>query len=470
MSKFNKKKTPRREGIIAGGKTKAAGKYTDEQLLRRVVMANLLWESTYYQSADAIMRQMNSLIPKVSPEVVADLAVETRFDQKLRHTPIYLALCLYRDHKAGKLCENTLAKICTRPDMTIDALAMLPIVMGRKKMKPIPNCVKRGLARAFDNYDYYQISKYKKSNHEISLVDVVNLVHPKPTVNNAQALEDLVNDNMTPPNTWESKLSSGEDKAKTFTSLINNGKLGSLATLRNLRNMKESGVDRSTIIKGLRNVNSRMLTPLNFLAAARNAKEYTKHIDEAMKRCFADYKIPGTTIIALDVSGSMGSVTSSSSGFTRLDLGFALMALASYIFEDPILVYTAGNDMSRKGAHMLAPTTSGLGVFDDYANIRRTVGGGGIFTAQLCDWLVKERISKDADRLVVISDSQDIDAHYGSKKTPNTKPYDHSYIIDISHHTHGIKTGNWTAEINGWSDKLFHYIYELEKIDYPKLN
>ena len=48
-------------------------------------------------------------------------------------------------------------------------------------------------------------------------------------------------------------------------------------------------------------------------------------------------------------------------------------------------------------------------------------------------------------------------------KSKDTSPYKHSYIIDISSHTHGIKTGVWTAEINGWSDKVFHYIKELEK-------
>ena len=47
--------------------------------------------------------------------------------------------------------------------------------------------------------------------------------------------------------------------------------------------------------------------------------------------------------------------------------------------------------------------------------------------------------AKDADRLVVISDSQDIDAQYGSKRKPDTAPYKTSYIIDISTHTHGIK-------------------------------
>ena len=239
--------------------------------------------------------------------------------------------------------------------------------------------------------------------------------------------------------------------------------MGALATLRNLRNMKESGVPRATIIKAISQVNSTMLTPLNFLAALRYAPEYAAQLDDAMARCFAHYKIPGTTIVAIDVSGSMNHLRSAKGEFTGMDVAYALAALSTHIFEDTILVFTAGNDHSYTGRHVVWTNSRGLGVFNDVENVIRSVGGGGIFTYQLCEWLKSQGLSKDADRLVVISDSQDIDRHRGVMKKPDTRPYDTSYIIDISTNTHGIKTGNWTAEINGWSDKLFHYIYAVEK-------
>jgi 60 kDa SS-A/Ro ribonucleoprotein len=462
--KFNKRKKTKvfGTGTIAGGATNAAGKYTNEQLLRRVVMANLLWESTYYQRADTIMNQIETLIPKVSPQTIADLAIETRFEQRLRHTPIYLTLMLYKFHGGARVAD-TLAKICTRPDMTIDTLAMLPIVLERKTIKPIPNAIKKGLAAAFDHYDDYQIAKYKRSKHTISLVDVVNLVRPVPTQKNATALQGLVDGTLKGANTWETRLSAGEDKATAFATLIEQGKLGALATLRNLRGMREAGVSRKLLLQALKQVNSKWLTPLNFLAAQRNAPAYTRAIERAMARSFAHYTIPGTTILAIDVSGSMGALTAKTSGFSRLDLAFALAALADHIFEDLILVFTAGNDHNRVGAHTAWDGARGFDIFKDYAAIARKVGGGGIFTHQLCEWLKTEGYAKEADRLVVLSDSQDIDAYYGKKVVADTSPYEHSYIIDISTHTHGIKTDNWTAEINGWSDKLFHYIAALEQ-------
>ena len=468
MSKFNPKKHGFDTGPIAGNTTNVAGKYTDYELLRRVTLANLLFESSYYQKADTIMAQIENLVPKVAPEKVIELALECRFEQKLRHTPLWLLL-LVNDYHKGVSIKEAIARIANRPDMLMDLLGMIKARKG--SIKPIPKGIKKGMALAFRNYDEYQLAKYKKSNLEISLVDVVNLVHPKPTEKNAAALKSLVDGTLGAANTWESALSRGDDKAETFTRMIKEKSLGSLAILRNLRNMTESGVARKIIREGIGNVKSKWLTPLNFLAAQRHAPEYTSDINDAMKRSFSlgDDKITGTTILAIDVSGSMGGLTAETSHFSRLDLAFAMAATASYMFEDLILVFTAGSDYGRSGSHIVWDNAKGLGIFQDRRSIHSKVGAGGIFTYQLCEWLKSEGYAKDADRLVVISDSQDIDVARGLRVKPDTKPYKSSYIIDISTHTHGIKTGVWTAELNGWSDKVFHYIKALETPPRPVL-
>ena len=460
MSKFNKKRSPFTQGIIAGKNTPTAGRYSNFELLRRVTLANLLFESNYYQSSDSIMKQIEELVPKVPPEDVVSLAIECRFEQKLRHTPLWLLLLVHEYHQYP--IRVPLAKIATRPDMLMDILAMHKTRKGQ--LKPIPQSLKKGLAMAFNNYDQYQIAKYKKSKLDLSLVDVVNLVHPRPTEKNAHALKLLVDGVLPAPNTWEVALSQGESKKSTFIRMIEERSLGSLAILRNLKNMQEAYINRRQIQNAISQVKSSWLTPLNFLAAQRAAPQHTHDLNQAMKRCFADTQIPGTTILAIDVSGSMGLLTSQTSGFSRMDLAFAMAALGSYIFEDLMLVFTAGDDSSRKGKHVVWSNNKGLGIVHDYKGLFDSLGGGGIFTHQLTKWLIDKGYAKDADRLVVISDSQDIDVHYGSKNLPDTSPYKYSYIIDISTHTHGIKTSVWTAEINGWSDKLFHYIAAIENI------
>lgn len=459
MSKFNTKKTGFDTGIIAGKETKVAGKYTDYELLRRVTLSNLLFESNYYQSSDSIMNQIESLVKIVPADKVIELAIECRFEQKLRHTPLWLLLLVNEYHKNVSI-KLALAKIANRPDMLIDMLGMMKARYG--KIKPISKGIKKGMALAFNNYDDYQIAKYKKTNMEISLVDVVRLVHPKPIEKNRIALSKLIEGKLGPANTWEAALSGGADKKETFERMITENSLGSLAILRNIRNMKDVGMSRSLIKTAISQVRSTMLTPLNFLAAQRIAPEYTEDINDAMRNCFATNQIKGTTILAIDISGSMSSPTYGFSNFSRIDLGFAMAALASYMFEDLILVFTAGSDIARKGKHIVWSNSKGLGIFSDYSSLRKEIGGGGIFTYQLCEWLKSEGYAKDADRLVVISDSQDIDVSRGNKLKPDTSPYKSSYIIDISTNTHGIKTGVWTAEINGWSDKVFHYIKALE--------
>ncbi|MFP4019650.1 MAG: hypothetical protein ACLFUH_10410, partial [Bacteroidales bacterium] len=224
--KFNSRKKGFDEGIIAGQKTSTAGKYSDYELLRRVTLTNLLFESNFYQSSDKIMDQIELLVPKVTGEQMISLIYECRFEQKLRHTPLWLIILTNEYHKDINV-RHAVKSVCNRPDMLIDLLLMLKARRG--KIKPIPKVIKKGMADAFSNYDEYQIAKYKKSNMEISLVDVVNLVHPVPVKANRTALRRLVFGTLEAPNTWESALSSGADKKETIERMIDEGSLGSLA-------------------------------------------------------------------------------------------------------------------------------------------------------------------------------------------------------------------------------------------------
>lgn len=431
---------------IGGQVVKSVGRYTPEQLFSRVVLTNLLWEDTYYQKANVIQSQMEELIPKLSKEFIDHKILQARHEEGLRMTPLFLAL---------ETNHDLLPEICTRPDMTIDVLYLWARKQG--SLKPIPKSLKKNLARCFDNYDNYQIGKYVRKSQDISLADVVRLVHPVPNENNKDALSQLVRNKLRAPETWEVRLSRKEDPRRVFTELISEGKLGGLALLRNMRNIVNAGVDRKIVRDGLARINSRFLTPMNFLMAYKYAPIYAKDIEQAMVRSFAGYKIPGTTTIVLDFSGSMDQPISAKSEVSRLDVGLGLLALAQYVFEDPILVLTAGIDRTVK--NMVIPA-NGFGVFEYKQKARQTIGFQGIYTTQMCKWLK----TIPSDRLVVISDSQDMDIASGrSRELPDLSRYRSAYIMDISHHSHGILTNRWTAEINGFSDNIFRYIKETEE-------
>ena len=68
----------------------------------------------------------------------------------------------------------------------------------------MPNSLKRGIRDAFDKFDGYQLAKYRGEGRTVKLVDVVNLVHPKPTDRNRDALEQLIKGSLRSTETWES--------------------------------------------------------------------------------------------------------------------------------------------------------------------------------------------------------------------------------------------------------------------------
>lgn len=462
MSKINpliKPTSKFSEERLAGGFGALAAKQDNISILRRLVLANLLWENIAYADGESVAEEIKKLIPLCDPFEVSKLAVEARTMQKLRHTPLFIAseMCKYKEHK--KYVSIILPQIITRADMLSDFLA----IYWKDGKKPIAAQAKKGLAKAFDNFNEYQLAKYDR-NAAIKLRDVMFLVHPKPTQLKTKLYKKIANRELDTPDTWEVALSTGKDKKETWTRLISEGKIGGLAMLRNIRNMISSEVAYSVITKGLSTLKSSMLLPLDYLKAVRINPSFNREIENAMLEGYKNLpKLKGKTLFIVDVSGSMGSLTSSESSFSRMDQACAMAMLAMNLCEDYTLVATAGNDSSRKGAHVLIENPSrGFALSQQIYNSKSIVGDGGIFTRQCLEWC-KEKVGKDFDRIVIFSDSQDCDVP--GMKIP--KPFGkYNYIVDISSNKRGVNyKGVWTAEISGWSEHFLTYISALEGLE-----
>ena len=96
MSRVNPSSKGHTESRLAGGYGNAAAQQSNIDLLRRAVLANLLWEDLAYQDGRAVTDEIDRLVPLCRPQDVFDLAVEARQKQKLRHTPLYLAVRMCR--------------------------------------------------------------------------------------------------------------------------------------------------------------------------------------------------------------------------------------------------------------------------------------------------------------------------------------------------------------------------------------
>lgn len=442
---------------LAGGGGQRAAAQGAEALLRRAVMACLLWEDMAYESGRSNSDNIASLITKVDPKTVAEIAIEARVKQKLRHVPLFIAREMAKHKEYNRLLGYVLPKIITRADQLTDFVALY--FKGGKQ--PLTNQVKKGLARAFDRFDEYQFAKYDR-DAPVLLRDVMFLCHPTPANKEREKLYKRIADRtLTVPDTWEVYLSRGDDKKKAFTDLINDGKLGGMAFLRNLRNMEAAGVAPSVMQKGFANVPRANLLPLNFWAAYKNTTKYADEVEQAMLETFARRpKLPGHTVFVLDVSGSMNCGLGGKSTWSRMDVGVAMTVLARECSERVSLYLTAGSDGLCKHKTKLIKNLRGFALADHIKSQYHEMGGGGIFTRQMIDYIRKDLGDDDVDRIVVFSDSQDCDFH--NKKV--AQPFGtHNYIIDVSAHKHGVNYANtWDAEISGWSEHFLDYIQAYE--------
>lgn len=161
----------------------------------------------------------------------------------------------------------------------------------------IPNSLKKGFRDAIENADAYELAKYQMKGKTVSLIDIVNLVHPKETEKNGcvdvpdaeyhkaiQGSKFEVKDNTAAENAMahiptlralvlgilkqfntvedkntetgkevsekvksgeitaeEAKVELNEKKTENFKELIETKKIGYLALLRNLRNILNTG-------------------------------------------------------------------------------------------------------------------------------------------------------------------------------------------------------------------------------------
>jgi 60 kDa SS-A/Ro ribonucleoprotein len=408
-----------------------------EHQLRRSVMACLLWEKQFYEDGQDIAKRICETIPKVKPEIVAAIAIEARDKMKLRHVPLLIVREMARDFH-GALVANTLARVIQRADELAEFVALY----WMEKRQPLSAQVKKGLASAFQKFNEYQLAKYNREG-SVKLRDVLFLCHAKPTDDEQAAIwKRLVDGTIEVPDTWEVSLSSGKDKKVTWERLIQENKLGALAFLRNLRNMKEANVSEEIIFAGLESMKTERVLPFRFISAAKYAPQWESQIEKVMLKCLEGReKLPGKTVLLVDVSGSMDAAISDKSELMRYDAANGLAILARELCES-VAVYSFSNNLVR------IPDRHGFALRDAIATSQDHGGTNCGAAVQLINQ------NEKFDRLIVLTDEQSSDA------VPNASGK--GYVINVASAKNGIGYGAWT-HVDGWSEAVFDYIGESEK-------
>jgi len=410
---------------------------SNELQLRRSVLACVLWESQFYEDGIEIAGRIAELVSKVEAERVAALAVEAREQMKLRHVPLLLVREMARHKTHRGLVAETLQRVIQRADELCEFVA----IYWKDGRVPLSGQVKKGLAAAFPKFDEYQLAKYDRGG-PIKLRDVLFLCHAKPRDDKqAGVWKKLIWGRLAVPDTWEVALSSGADKREAWTRLLAENKLGALALLRNLRNMKEAGAEDELVLSALRGANTQRVLPFRFLAAARYAPQWEEALEQLMLKSVAEQpKLAGKTVVLVDVSGSMNWALSKRSEMKRTDAAYGLAVLLREIGER-VAVFSFSDRLVEVPARRGFALRDAIEASQPHSSTRL-----GKAVGELNE---KERY----DRLIVITDEQAHDT------VPN--PRGKGYVINVASYKNGVGYGKWT-HIDGWSESVVEYIRTLE--------
>ena len=443
-----------------------AMKISLEKELRRTVMSCLLWEDSFYEDGFSIAERITQLVTQLPSSFVIELALEASDNMNLRHVPLLLMREVVRKQEKDVVYYDALAHILSK---RADQLTEFISLYWQDGKVPLPKQVRKAVNIAFNSFNEYQLAKYKAKNKAVSLRDVMFLTHPMPMWKKdknrqEQMFKNLADNSLPIPNTWETRLSSGEDKKSVWTDLLTNNELGALALLRNLRNMEVVGVSSSLIKEALENADYSKVFPFRFFAAAKNAPRYESIIDSVfIDRLKQLPKLKGKTVLVIDVSGSMyHAPVSEKSDMDRAIAACSLAAIMRERCEDVAIYATAGDDGTRVHKTQLVPDRHGIALVDAIYNMCNPLGGGGIFLTPVCKYL--SDLEKDVDRMIVITDEQDC-AGDGSNSPLRANPLgtpENNFLINVASYQRGIGYGKWT-HLDGFSEAVVDYIIESSK-------
>lgn len=511
MAKFNKG----RKGLTKTVNYMNAPAYTlqDEAKLLNLVATCMVNEPKYYGDVGKVEQEIFDLCSKIRSEYILQLANYARNELYLRSVSIYLLAIASYLNDTKRYVRKYAPLIIKRADELNEVLAAYVNIFG----KPIPNCLKKGVADSFTNFDEYQFGKYNKKSQEFTFRHTSLLTHPAAYNKSAMNIvKKILDDKLPTPYTWETELSDKGNTGPVWDDLINSRKLPYMATIRNLRNMVKVGITEvDKVINYITNekaiARSRQL-PFRYLSAydalsgkgpnrePRNTIKFEKDdgshfmpssssvvekfksaLDIAIMKS-ADLNIPkisGKTMIICDNSGSArgdyggASKISMKSVRTMADTGNLLGLLTWYSSENTYFAVFGDRLIEVR------PDRT-KGILENFEKVDKAgggVGGGteqGVFTC--LKNMIRDRVF--TDRLIVCSDLQigdgndeeyGIGYNYGNipdlvkkyRKTVN--PNFMYYSVCFNGYGTDVVVGDKKVLISGWSDNILKFIQEIER-------
>lgn len=366
------------------------------------IMLTSFMKDQFYRSADDSLTRLVAIIDALPDKrFAAKAAIYARNQFHMRSITHAVAGILANRVKGEQWTRGFYRNVVERVDDATEIMSFYLNTFG----EPVPNALKDGLAASLVKFDGYQLAKYRAEGKGVSLVDLCNLVHPKPVDSNREAFAALMKGELHSTETWEAKLSqagkvSGEDesveelKGQAWAELLESGNIGQFALLRNLRNIVQQApamipqaelllTDPKRVL-GSKILPFRYATALDELQKVDGAQRLQIAASHAMEIALANVPtLPGRTCAVLDCSGSMAGKPA--------EIG-SLFAAVLYKANQADMV------LFSDSAHYVHP----LAINPTYTIARSlpNVSGGTNLNA------VFSTLNKPYDRIVIMSDMQ----------------------------------------------------------------
>lgn len=317
MAKFNTKKINTTVNLAGGD----AYGMTPEYEFATMVLTSFV-KDQYYRTEEDGLEKVKDLLGKIDPKFAAKTAIYARNEFGMRSISHVVAGEIARSVSGEEWVRKFLSKVVHRVD---DVTEILSYYLGQYEF-PIPSRLKRGLGDALGQFNEYQLAKYRGEGNEVSLIDAVNLIHPRPTAVNTEALKKLVAGTLKSVDTWEAKISAtgsadnkDEAKKQAWTEMVTSKKIGYFALLRNLRNIMVNAPEvLDQAIEILLNkdlLKKSLVLPFRFQTAieqfegesGKDARKIIGGLSQAVELSLENVPtFDGETLVVVDGSGSMG--------------------------------------------------------------------------------------------------------------------------------------------------------------------
>ncbi|MBR5431450.1 MAG: TROVE domain-containing protein [Bacteroidales bacterium] len=488
-----------KESNVLNHEGAAAFKMSPEMELYTAAVTSAL-SGKFYESPKEFIARITDLVRRVDPVFVAQLAVYTRTQMNLRSIPLLLLVELAKCHSGDDLVSRAVGKTVMRADEISELLACYQWrnpSQGIKKLGKLSRQIQNGLKEAFNRFDEYQFAKYDRKDAEIKMRDALFLVHPKAKDAEQQAIFDkIVAGTLETPYTWETQLSAlGQQhfespEAKNaavkalWEELLDSGKLGYMALLRNLRNILQSGVSPEhverlcTRISDPEQVAKSKQLPFRFLAAYKEImgepNPLVGLVLEALEKavlCSADniegFDINTNVLLACDVSGSMYVAAGNKSSIQNVDIGVLLASILRTKCK-AVIAGIFGNTWELASSPIKPILANTVGIRSIANRVGYSTNG-----YKVVDWLIENNVKMD--KVMIFTDCQMWDSHRGYyrsdkeikdswHKYKEMYPQAKLYLFDLA--GYGTSPLDLAEQdvylIAGWSEKIFDVLSAVD--------